>query len=84
MDPVVRYFARHPVLYVAALARAAMFGTFALARTFREETAGRRVRDLGLSAVAAAEVGGMIARPNIQDEQGFLDEVGRAGIIVAA
>jgi hypothetical protein len=76
MDPIVRFFARHPVLYVIALAGAAMFGTFALVQSFRDETAARRVRDLGLTAIAAAEVGGMVAlRPKIQEEQAFLDEL---------
>ena len=75
MEPVIRFFARHPVMYVVALAGAAVFGAFALVRTFREETAAGRARDLGLTAIAAAEVGGMVAlRPKIQKEQMLLEE----------
>lgn len=84
MDPVVRFFARHPVMYVAALAAASMFGAFALVRAFRDETAADKARDLGLTAIAAAEVGGMIAlRPKIQEEQIFLEEFEGAEIVAA-
>lgn len=82
MDPIVRFYAKHPVLYVLSIVGAATFGLVALVRVFREETRLARARDIGLAAVAAGEVGGLIAmRDKLCDAESELDEA--EGTLVA-
>jgi len=61
MEAIARFFAEHRIMYVLAIVGAASFGLFAVVRAFREEARLAKARDLGLAAVAAGEVGGLIA-----------------------
>lgn len=76
MDPVTRFFARHRFAYAVALGCAIGFGAVALTRVFTDRTAAQRIRDLGLTALAASEAGGMLAMRRRVEEERELEAAG--------